>query len=395
MRIFIEPTEPLLFRTGRPFTAGEYNFAESIFPPTPETMQGAIRAAIAVQWGQAQQPPRSNLNDLFQEPELVNLIGDRQKYGRFRMTGLTPGRRDTVTGKVEPLFPMPAHIIRTHLKDAQGRKFTQLLRLIPRKPEQGTGTNLPAETSFLLTPEMLPEGCTTDGKSEALAGWLTYQSLQTILQGDLPPDNEEHLLRHEQVFVKEARMGIGMNNDTKTTKEGFLYQIQMVRMLPHYGFIADIAFGDKANGERPVPVDESQEGVLPGKQFLGEGWLTLGGERRVAHFEVLEEQEFIKQRKTGNLVYFATPAYFEDGWLARKADLFPAHPITAAINRYHPIGGWYLNTHDAGGEIKTTRRCIPAGSIYFFEQPITVMHPLTEYGWQIGYGITYTGEWKA
>jgi CRISPR-associated protein Cmr3 len=53
MRIFIEPVEPLLFRTGRPFVAGEYNFAASLFPPTPETLQGALRAAIAVQWGHA------------------------------------------------------------------------------------------------------------------------------------------------------------------------------------------------------------------------------------------------------------------------------------------------------------------------------------------------------
>ena len=47
MRIFLEPTEPLLFRTGRSFDAGESGFAETLFPPTPETLQGAIRAAIA------------------------------------------------------------------------------------------------------------------------------------------------------------------------------------------------------------------------------------------------------------------------------------------------------------------------------------------------------------
>ncbi len=47
MRIFIEPTEPLLFRRGHAFDAGESNFADSMFPPTPETLQGAIRAMIA------------------------------------------------------------------------------------------------------------------------------------------------------------------------------------------------------------------------------------------------------------------------------------------------------------------------------------------------------------
>ncbi len=50
MRLFLEPTEPLLFRTGRPFDAGENSYAETLFPPTPETLQGAIRAAIASYW---------------------------------------------------------------------------------------------------------------------------------------------------------------------------------------------------------------------------------------------------------------------------------------------------------------------------------------------------------
>lgn len=97
MRIFIEPTEPLLFRTGRPFTAGENNFAESIFPPTPETLQGALRAMIATQWGLNSGKARS-ADHLFSQPEVVDLIGKREGdhnvYGRFRVIGLTLGHYD-------------------------------------------------------------------------------------------------------------------------------------------------------------------------------------------------------------------------------------------------------------------------------------------------------------
>jgi hypothetical protein len=42
---------------------------------------------------------------------------------------------------------------------------------------------------------------------------------------------------------------------------------------------------------------------------------------------------------------------------------------------------------------KAIRRCVPAGSIYFFDKSVSVIQPLTEYGWQIGYGIAYAGEW--
>src|SRR5260221_3202996 len=114
MRIFIEPTEPLLFRTGRPFNAGENNFAETIFPPTPETLQGALRAMIAAQWGKARTDKVRTINEIFNEDTVVRLIGrrvnDHNIYGQFRITGLTLGKRNK--NIVERFFPAPSHIIR-------------------------------------------------------------------------------------------------------------------------------------------------------------------------------------------------------------------------------------------------------------------------------------------
>src|SRR5712692_3006486 len=101
MRLFLEPTEALLFRTGKPFDAGNDVFAESVFPPTPETIQGAVRAAIVTYWDRTRRS-----EELFKLPELIELIGDRTSYGRFRITGLTLGRRNN--GAIERLFPSPA-----------------------------------------------------------------------------------------------------------------------------------------------------------------------------------------------------------------------------------------------------------------------------------------------
>src|SRR5579864_6784727 len=123
MRIFIEPTEPLLFRTGRPFDAGESNFAESIFPPTPETLQGALRAMIATHWSH-----KLSLAQAFNDPSLTSLIGDRNGYGRFRITGMALGQYNLKTPeKVERLFPPPAHIM-------QDEEST--FRLIPQAIEE-------------------------------------------------------------------------------------------------------------------------------------------------------------------------------------------------------------------------------------------------------------------
>src|SRR5438874_788926 len=127
MRLFIEPSETLLFRTGRPFTAGENNFADSLFPPTPETLQGALRAMLAIKWGMAQPGRPKTLNKLFQpRSELVELIGSRATYGHFRITGFTLGWRDPKTGMIDRLFPAPSHFIQVTFEGEQHKTIVQL-----------------------------------------------------------------------------------------------------------------------------------------------------------------------------------------------------------------------------------------------------------------------------
>ena len=399
MRIFIEPTEPLLFRTGRPFNAGENNFAETVFPPTPETLQGALRAMIAVQWGNVQTDKTRTINEIFNENAIVKLIGrrvnDHNTYGQFRITGLTLGKRDKDTHLVERLFPMPAHLIEVTVKESEMRK-TVTTRLEPGEAPPGT-SNIPIGKQMLL-PEL--KGRETAGKSEPLEGWLTAQGLHHALSKAGLPDGAD-IVRPYKIYERESRLGIGMNNNTKTTEEGYLYQVQMIRMQPSYGFIIDIQLGEEQYGNSELPQTESHTnglGTPADLAFLTEGWLTIGGEQGAAHFEVLKptsvaQEHGISQSTPGHLLYFATPAYFKNGWLPVTPGILPAEPITAAINRYQPIGGWFLNPGNAGGSGKTTRRCVPAGSVYFFDKPVSVAHPLTEYGWQIGYGIAFTGEY--
>jgi CRISPR-associated protein Cmr3 len=398
MRIFIEPTEPLLFRTGRPFTAGENTFAESLFPPTPETLQGALRATIAIQWGQAQEPPISTPESIFAHDALTTLIGKREKggdtYGQFRITGMTLGRRNpSNTGTVERLFPPPAHLMVT-LESGSKRKLQQLTFLRPVEQEPGT-TNMPADYAL---PFPVLHDHKTAGKSEPLTDWLTPSGLKSVLQGDLPRKSDEHRVKTNEIYTHEPRLGIGMHDHAKTTREGYLYQVQMIRMQPGYGFVIDLACGEKRYGASETPpVQEQQRDASHDLAFLSTGWLTLGGEQRAARFTVLkgsEERDEAPTTKEGNLLYFATPTYFKQGWLPEDQSLIPSRPLSAVIMRYQSIGGWYLDPRSAGGGGKVMHRCVPAGSVYFFDQKVTVNRPLTEYGWQIGYGIAYTGEWK-
>ncbi len=97
-------------------------------------------------------------------------------------------------------------------------------------------------------------------------------------------------------------------------------------------------------------------------------------------------------KKKGNSLYLATPAVFSGSW---KPDNLPA-PIAAAISRYQPIGGWQLEPgKSGGGSNKEMRRCVPVGSVYFFDQEIDIPACIGSGNTtQIGYGITRTGVWK-
>ncbi len=384
MRLFLEPMEPLLFRrTGRSFDAGESGFADTFFPPTPETLQGAIRAAIATHWDRTK-----TLAEVFQQEELVKLIGDRSSYGRFRITGLALGCI-TNDGSIERLFPAPAHLLTVKGKDGQ----QQLIRLQPDPVKaEGVYTDFPNGMQLLYPDKKV------QSKLEPLGGWLTEHGLLKALRTKEELSKEEKVSNH-QIFEYESRLGIGMNNATKSTREGLLYQVRMVRMKPGYGFVVDIRVSQSLQNGTATVHSEEMEDDSQTQQLLripDSGWITLGGERRAARFAVLPssdlvEQGTIEQASKGNLIYLATPAAFAGGW---QPGQWPTstRPLAAAIHRYQLIGGWSLRPGDSGGENKSIRRCVPAGSIYFFDTSVTVTPSLTEYGWQIGYGIAYAGE---
>ncbi len=46
--LLIEPLDVLLFRDGRPFSAGMDHLAGSVFPPLPSTIAGFIRSRLFV-----------------------------------------------------------------------------------------------------------------------------------------------------------------------------------------------------------------------------------------------------------------------------------------------------------------------------------------------------------
>ncbi|HLI05879.1 MAG TPA: type III-B CRISPR module-associated protein Cmr3 [Ktedonobacteraceae bacterium] len=383
MRIFLEPNESLIFRTGRPFDAGETDYAETLFPPTPETLQGAARALIA-----GAQNSGAMLSEMFNPTSaLVSLIGDRDGYGRFRITHTALARRRRNSMNIEPLYPVPAHLVRDD---------KEYIRLRPVAPD--ISSNMPAGMRFLL-PGKKPEGT-----MQPVEGWLTETDLQRVLKADTDLAGLQ-IIRSADVFLHEPRLGIGMDNASKSARDGMLYSVQMLRMRHDYrsdqgflyGFLIDIRLTDEKDQKRLLPDDQTRN--LLNLRARDQGWVVLGGEQRAASYHIIGQSPPFPQSShqvahsgIRSQLYLATPAVLNKGWQPASWPTGVA-PIAAAIPRYQSVGGWKLQPGHSGGENKAMQRCVPAGSVYFFDSPVSLLDPLTNYGQEIGYGITIAGEW--
>jgi CRISPR-associated protein Cmr3 len=396
MRIFIEPQETLLFRNSRPFDAGEVGYAETVFPPTPETLQGVVRSMIATQLAMGS---KMSIAQVFNDADFVSLIGNRNSYGRFRISNIALARRNG--NEIEPLYPVPAHIV----KDENGT-----FRLKP-EPKDNILSNMPNSMHYLVPDRP------TKGKIESAEGWLSLTDLQTVLQpgADI---SKLKVIKSSEIYEREPRVGIGMDSKRKVTEEGLLYSTQMLRMKEKYGFLITIYI---AKAQNSYERDEQVTQILNG--LKKSGWVTIGGEQRAARFEILPDS-LSTHTASGTLLYLATPAIFTHGW--QPAQWTTNAPIASAISRYQLIGGWSLDTtNSGGGDAKSLRRCVPAGSVYFFDQSVPLPSPIgdqpagnnnpTFVGHEeaeevirqfkdqpagnnnptfVGYGITMTGDWK-
>lgn len=394
MRLFLTPTDVLFFRGALPFTAGEDANAQSIFPPTPETMQGMLRALIASCWA-------PTLAEAFAKPEVRELVGDRRSYGRFRLTTVTIGReRD---GRVERLFPAPSHLQR--LRQEGNQTAGELIAATPvllrpdtasRSGSADSVTNLPEGMQPIVAPN---EAVASGAVIEPFDTWLTEDELSACLRTTTTgivgaPASD--------IYTIEPRVGIGLRSASKTVEDGLFYQAAMVRMKPGYGLVVDFELaavprpsGSLLPAEQIVQADLLQE-VL---RLPSTGWYQLGGERRIVRYKVVRDAHVDIHRSFRTpaqrpLLYLATPTYFTKGWRPESWETtFGSLPVAAVIPHIQRIGGWSLDPGNAGGASKPLRRCVPAGSVYFFGQPLTVPGPYGDYGTEIGYGYALEGGW--
>ncbi len=315
----LEPADAWFFRNGKPFNRGEdQSDLESLFPPHPSTVVGALRAALAREqgWnGQGKWDPKLNamLGDGFDDLGQLGFVGPLlEKEG-------------------ELLFPMPLHVLGKTDEGEDKKTFVACDWLVPsEKP-------IASDMGAVHLP--LPMGMHRTGRGEKAPSsadgfFVTATGMQKILDGELPSQDDS--IHRDELFCIEARVGIERTVETRTAREGAIYSPRYIRLRRSVRLVVGIS-------------------------GLPEGWklprfFPLGGESRLAACDKIDPPAFpeLPNEIGPAVLVLATPACFANGvwWGAapgedagKLAADIGGTVQTAAFDRPIDIGGWDSVNH--------------------------------------------------
>ncbi len=375
--VFIEPVDVLLFRDGRPFTAGEDHRARSLFPPTPFTLQGAIRTRILFASGI---DPADYARGAPTAQALIQQIGPPGGgYGRLQLRGPLVARRHP-DGRITRYFPLPADLVATASDELEAGSPVRRCVLVSPLSESFFDQNAPDG--------LRPLWARTPQPPESERGWLDEEQFQRYLAGQA----EVTVTPEPEIVVREPRFGIALDPERRRPQEGRLYQTEFLRLPEGVGFLLEVEGAPRF--EPPA------------------GFLQLGGEARAARYTVLTDP-FAPLSVPDSLparfkVILLTPAWFSHGWRPQndRWETFftgPVRLVAVALPRPLAIGGAFVDDQRRRGDFqRTMRRFVPAGSVFFFTSETSVAwrgRPFTEtpsgegdFG-QIGFGWAAVAPW--
>lgn len=365
--IRLEPVDTLFFRDGTPFSAGSapQDDVGSLFPPSPASLAGAVRAALALCNGWSGRGRWSE--------EIGDVLGDGPRDpGSLSLEGPFLLRGG------QPLFQMPRHVLGS--VGDEGWKPCGLLRPGTEVTcDLGDAARLPVATGVGREIEGLKPG---DGR------WLTSAGMEAVLRGQLPPRTD--VVSNDALWREEQRIGLERERSTRTAKEGKLYSTRHVRLMP------DVSLGMRVAG---VP----EHWTLPFGRLV-----SLGGESRLAECHRWEADSALDLplsaldvRKRMAVIALSPldleEAIYPGQWLAKPLD--NVRIISACLNRPQRIGGW----DSLARRPLPLRSVLPPGSVLFceadeprrFAEAVTVGDGRSRTGarqrW--GFGLVALGVW--
>lgn len=279
----IEPVDTLFFRGAESMEAGENHEVDTMFPPMPATITGAIRTAILRQRTIA---PADYLKEPDRFRQEYPLLGTPKDPG-FSLLGPL-----FMAGNGVLLLPAPAHWY-ADLPDSTKMQWGEKKYTVQAAAPLAAGTNGLAGSVNQPFWVHRPEG--SDMKS--LNGyWATKEAFDAMHQGkgeivfinslDGLQAGGASILPVNALFDREERVGIALTPQ-RTAREGHLYSAVHIRIRDGVRLVVGISSSHQAPME-------------------SEGILQLGGEQRVCRYHVLTELDLPKKTH-GNMLLAISP----------------------------------------------------------------------------------------
>ncbi|MEI8326466.1 MAG: type III-B CRISPR module-associated Cmr3 family protein, partial [Betaproteobacteria bacterium] len=352
---YVRPTDSLFIRGNLAFgDSGEHGTSQ--MPPPPSLFAGAFRSAILGQ--NAEHMAQFLACQPLADEARSRCLGTYAKPGAFRISWLSLAGQANgqAMGQTAPeaVSPLPADLI------VLDKAFAPL-----RPQALGAGVScsgdLPMRATLFSAKQEKP----------STGIYLRETGLQDHLNGKLPGDAAQAMAGH--LFLRDPRLGIGLNGDSRTAEEGLIYTTEGYSFSPSK---------DDENGDGKV-LPFASTGFLVGMEGVvgvlpDQGHLRLGGDGRSATYQRVEFKPPIADKLAANKRFrlvLQSPALFRQGWLPDgvvqqdgfyklQGAGFSARLACAAIARREVVSGWDLH----GWKPKPAQAAAPVGSVYWFDE---------------------------
>jgi len=335
--LFVEPFD-VLFMRGNKLFGDPGSFGESLMPPWPSVIAGALRSRMLVDDG-------FNLVAFAKGDESHNVLGKPDQPGRFTITAFHIARR--YGDKIELLVAPPADLV---IYEEENGPIVR--RLSPT--ELPAGLQASSVTSQLALLAENKRGKPTDGY------WLTQSGWKQYLNGATPESCQ--LISSRHLWAIDYRVGIGLNAATRSADKGKLFGTQAVAMKKReHGSDFDVGFLVTVN-DNSAPKN---------------GMIRLGGDGRAATLAeaktftpIPPDYKAIIKKKRCRIV-LTSPGIFPNGWCIpginndHRFNLngVKGQLVCASVPRAEFVSGWDL----AKKCPKPAQRVAPTGSVYWID----------------------------
>lgn len=332
--IHIKALDTLFFRDGKPFFMGAETWADTLFPPLPSVLYGALRSTY-----------------LFQH-ENMTLEAMEIATKAFRITNIyLVLENENTTDEMNPdvAFPFPCDLIKFKNEDAP--EYLQFV---------STNTAITSASTKMLLQSPSKEKA-DDGNGKFVLNRTAFQSYLR----NKPIASCENLSAY---MISESKIGIARDKFSRTTSgeaQGNLYRVGMHRL-------------EQWDNENQLRIAVEFENL----DIDNQGFMRLGGEGKTASYYMAANYDYGKNiaenvNSDTIKVYLATPALFNydkslknyiPDWIQKGSFKNRSFILqTCAIGKSINVGGFDMAANNGKGQPKIMYKAVPAGSVYYLK----------------------------